>query len=74
MGAGFHMDSYLTWVGVGALAAIVVWILTTCVKSGVMRLVIRSLAIAAVITPQPLWAPGDGGFVVPAGMLLLSFQ
>jgi hypothetical protein len=69
---GFDVDLYLRWVGCGAVAIVVVWILTTLVRDAVMRLALRSLAIAAVITPQPLWAPGDGGYVVPAGVLLLS--
>jgi len=71
---GFDVDLYLRWVGFGAIAIVVVWILTASVRHAVMRLAFRSLAIAAVITPQPLWAPGDGGYVVPAGMLLLSLR
>jgi hypothetical protein len=68
------VDLYLRWVGFGAVAIAVVWILTAFVRDAVMRLAFRSLAIAAVITPQPLWVPGDGGYVVPAGMLLLSLR
>ena len=68
------MDLYLRWVGFGAIAIAVAWVLTAFVEDAVMRLAFRSLAIAAVITPQPLWAPGDGGYVVPAGMLLLSLR
>lgn len=68
------MDLYLRWVGFGAVAIVVVWILTGFVRHAVTRLAFRSLAIAAVIAPQPLWAPGDGGYVVPAGMLLLSLR
>ena len=68
------MDLYLRWVGFGVVAIVVVWILTGFVRHAVTRLAFRSLAIAAVIAPQPLWAPGDGGYVVPAGMLLLSLR
>ena len=66
------MDLYLRWTGFGAVAIVVAWILTAFLRDAVMRLAFRSLAVAAVITPQPLWVPGDGGYVVPAGMLLLS--
>jgi len=68
------VDLYLRWVGFGVVAIVVVWILTGFVRHAVTRLAFRSLAIAAVIAPQPLWAPGDGGYVVPAGMLLLSLR
>ena len=68
------MDLYLRWVGFGVVAIVVVWILTGFVRHAVTRLAFRSLALAAVIAPQPLWAPGDGGYVVPAGMLLLSLR
>ena len=68
------MDLYLRWVGFGAVGIAVAWIVTAFIRQAVMRLAFRSLAIAAVIAPQPLWAPGDGGYVVPAGMLLLSLR
>ena len=68
------MDLYLRWAGFGAVAIAVAWILTAFLRDAVMRLAFRSLAVAAVITPQPLWVPGDGGYVVPAAMLLLSFR
>ncbi|MGH7389477.1 MAG: hypothetical protein ACREM3_08460 [Candidatus Rokuibacteriota bacterium] len=62
---------YLKWLGVGAVVLAATWTLTRRVASPSRRLALRCLATSAALTPQPLWAPGEGGFVMPALALLL---
>jgi hypothetical protein len=35
---------------------------------------LRCLAVAAAVTPQPLWVPGQGGAVMPALALLVGVR
>ena len=60
------------WFAVGALAFAVAVLLTRPLASPAARLGVRCLVLAAVVTPQPLWAPGDGSYVLPAVLLLAS--
>jgi hypothetical protein len=64
--------AYLRWVGIGALLVAAVWLLSRRLRSGALRLALRCLAVAAAVTPQPLWIPGEGGAVMPALALLIS--
>ena len=58
------------WYGLGALGFLVALVLTRSVEPRALRLGVRSLVLAAVVAPQPPWAPGDGGFLLPAAWLL----
>jgi hypothetical protein len=62
---------YAKWLGGSLVALVVVWLLTRRVASPTRRLVLRCIATAAALTPQPLWAPGDGGAIMPAAALLV---
>jgi len=63
---------YLRWLGIGAVVVVVVWVLSRRGRSRTVRLGVRCLAVAAVLTPQPLWIPGEGGALMPALALLVA--
>jgi len=63
---------YLRWLGIGAALAVGVWVLSRHVRSRAVRLAVRCLAVAAALTPQPLWIPGEGGALMPALALLVA--
>ena len=63
---------YLRWLGIGAILVVVVWVLSRRVRSRAVRLGVRCLAVAAALTPQPLWIPGEGGALMPALALLVA--
>jgi hypothetical protein len=65
---------YLRWIGIGALVAVAVWIASRRLRSRPLRHVLRCLAVAAAITPQPLWIPGQGGALMPALALLVGVR
>lgn len=62
---------YLKWLGVALAVLAVIWVLTRRVASPFKRLALRCLATSAALMPQPLWAPGDGGAIMPAFTMLL---
>jgi len=62
---------YLKWLGVSVVALAAIWVLTRRVTSPFRRLALRCLATSAALTPQPLWAPGEGAFIMPALSLLV---
>jgi len=62
---------YLKWLGVALAVLAVVWVLTRRVAPPFKRLALRCLATSAALMPQPLWAPGDGGAIMPAFTMLL---
>jgi hypothetical protein len=62
---------YLRWLGVSMVALVAVWVVTRRVTPPSRRLALRCLATSAALTPQPLWAPGEGAFVMPALSLLV---
>jgi len=62
---------YLKWLAVGLAVLAVIWVLTRRVASPFKRLALRCLATSAALMPQPLWAPGDGGAIMPAFTMLL---
>ena len=62
---------YLKWVVVALAVLAVIWVLTRRVASPFKRLALRCLATSAALMPQPLWAPGDGGAIMPAFTMLL---
>lgn len=66
------LASYLRWLGIGAVVVGVVWVLSRRVRSRAGRLGVRCLAVAAALTPQPLWIPGEGGALMPALALLVA--
>jgi hypothetical protein len=72
MGANMTLAAYLRWLGIGAVVVVVLWVLSRRLRSRVARLGVRCLAIAAALTPQPLWIPGQGGAVMPALAILVS--
>jgi len=63
---------YFRWPGIGAGVVVVVWALSRRVRSRGVRLGMRCLAVAAALTPQPLWIPGEGGALMPALALLVA--
>lgn len=63
---------YLRWLAIGAVAVVVVWVLSGRIRSRSGRLGLRCLALATAIAPQPLWIPGEGGALVPALALLVA--
>lgn len=63
---------YLKWIGIGAVVLAATWLLTRRLASPSGRLALRCLALSAAVTPQPVWAPGEGGFLMPALALLVS--
>ena len=65
---------YLRWLGIGAVVAVVLWVLSRRVRSRAVRLWVRCLAVAAALTPQPLWIPGEGGALMPALALLVAVR
>ena len=65
---------YLRWLGIGALVVVIVWILSRRLRSRPLRQTLRCLAVAAAVTPQPLWVPGQGGAVMPALALLVGVR
>ena len=65
---------YLRWLGIGAVVAVVLWVLSRRVRSRAVRLWVRCLAVEAALTPQPLWIPGEGGALMPALALLVAVR
>lgn len=65
---------YLRWLGIGAVVVVVVWLLSRRVRSRTVRLGVRCLAVAAALTPQPLWIPGEGGALMPALAVLVAVR
>lgn len=63
---------YLKWVGVALAVLAVIWVLTRRVAPPFKRLALRCLATSAALMPQPLWAPGDGGAIMPALAMLVG--
>ncbi len=57
---------YLKWLGIALVVLAAIWVLTRQVASPFKRLAVRCLATSAALMPQPLWAPGDGGAIMPA--------
>lgn len=62
---------YLKWLLVALAVLAVIWVLTRRVASPFKRLALRCLATSAALMPQSLWAPGDGGTVMPALTMLV---
>lgn len=62
---------YLKWLGVALAVLAVIWVLTRRVAPPFKRLALRCLATSAALMPQPLWAPGDGGAIMPALAMLV---
>lgn len=63
---------YLRWLGVACVVVTAGWLATRRVESLSRRRICRAVVAAIAITPFPLWVPGEGGFIVPAAMLLMA--
>ena len=66
------LGTYLRWLGIGAIVVAVIWLLSRRLRSRAARLGVRCLAVAAALTPQPLWIPGEGGALMPALSVLVT--
>ena len=66
------LGTYLRWLGIGAIVVGVVWMLTRRLRSRAARLGLRCVAVAAALTPQPLWIPGEGSALMPALSVLVA--
>ena len=63
---------YIGWIAIAIVLSCLSFHLTRQIQSNFKRRLCRCYLLAFAFTPFPAWVPGEGMYIIPAAMLILS--